>query len=110
MLPTQHAQHERDRQQRLKLKRKRKPEPSAAPKRKTEPVGTPKLKRLVKKGALEQAPPAGGISSNELEDLPLAKRVCRDAAGVSRQAQPYLVYSTCLTCLKECKGMAIYVA
>ncbi len=106
-LPSQRAQHERERQQRLKLKRKqrlrleqeerleklaltkRKLQPSAAPKRKVEAAGAPKLKRLVKKSALEQVPPVGGISSDELEDLPLAKRVRRDAAGLSRQAQPY---------------------
>ena len=104
--PMQHAQHERERQQKLKLKRKlklkqlqqqqqqgnpaaakRKLEPSAgAPKRKAEPSGPPKPKRLVKKSALEQAPPARDGSSDELDDLPLAKRVRRDAAGQSRHA------------------------
>ena len=97
-LPTQRVQHEQDRQRRLKLKRKLKlkeqqqqeklalAKRKLEPKRKAEAAGAPKLKRLVKKSALEQAPPAGGISSDELEDLPLAKRVRRDAAGHSRRA------------------------
>ena len=103
----QHAQRERERQQQLKLKRKlklkqrqqqqqreekpaaakRKLEPSAgAPKRKAEPMGPSKLKRLVKQSALGQGQPEQDASSDELEDLPLAKRVRRDADGHSRQA------------------------
>lgn len=100
---TQHVQQERERQQRLKLKRKlklkeqqqqqektaavkRKLDPSGAHKRKAEPPGPPKLKRLVKKGAPERALPARGDSSDELEDLPLAKRIRRESTGHSRYA------------------------
>ena len=102
----QHAQRERERQQQLKLKRKlklkqrqqqqqqekqtaakRKLEPSAgAPKRKAEPMGPSKLKRLVKQSAPGQGQPEQDASSDELEDLPLAKRVRKDADGHSRQA------------------------
>ena len=100
IVATQQAQRERERQQRLKLKRKlkeqqqqqqqqrkqqekpaaakQKLDTSGAHKRKAELPGHPKLKRLGKKGAPEQAQPMRGNSSDELEDLPLAKRVRRE--------------------------------